>query len=45
MDLLRRYIPKYFFRCVNRQLSFNQGQNLMQSFRSKVVEGQIVPEI
>ena len=29
MDLLRRYVPKYFFKCVNRQLSFNQGQRLM----------------
>ena len=44
MDLLRRYIPKYFFKCVNRQLSFNQGQRLMISFRSRVEGGNIVPE-
>ena len=44
MDLLRRYIPKYFFKCVNRQLSFNQGQRLMIAFRSRVEEGIIVPE-
>ena len=25
MDLLRRHIPKYFFKCINRQLSFNQN--------------------
>ena len=29
MDLLRKHIPKYFFKCVNRQLSFNQGQRIM----------------
>ena len=26
LELLRKYIPKYFFKAVNRQLSFNQGQ-------------------
>ena len=44
MDLLRRYVPKYFFKCVNRQLSFNQGQPLMLSFKSRVVDGAITPE-
>ena len=45
MDLLRRYVPKYFFKCVNRQLSFNQGQRLMIHFRSRIENGIIIPEI
>ena len=41
LGLLRKYIPKYFFKAVNRQLSFNQGQQIMQHFRSEVDGDQI----
>ena len=44
MDLLRRNIPKYFFKCVNRQLSFNQNSCLMIKFRSRVEDGEIIEE-
>ena len=36
LDLPRKYIPKYFFKAVNRQLSFNQAQQIMKQFRSEV---------
>ena len=42
LGLLRKYIPKYFFKAVNRQLSFNQGQQIMQHFRSEVDGDHIV---
>ena len=43
LDLLRKYIPKYFFKAANRQLSFNQAQQIMVQFRSEVQGDQVIP--
>ena len=43
LDPLRKYIPKYFFKAANRQLSFNQAQQIMIQFRSEVQGDQVVP--